>query len=80
MQTARILSPVQVAAKFGRSRPWFYAHRKRLEQLGFPRKDSELGGWPTQSVDNWLDRRENISSHSSVESQALEIVHGMRHA
>lgn len=76
---SRIISPCEVAARFRRSRSWFYSHRKRLEQIGFPPKDTELGGWPVRSVDKWLDQREKIHSHSSVEAQALEIIHGLRH-
>lgn len=76
----RIIKPTEVAERLGHSRPWFYAHRRRLEQLGFPQKDAELRGYDTIAVDNWLDRRANIISQSSVEEQMLEILNGKTHA
>lgn len=77
---ARILSETEVANRLNRSRAWFYANRRRLEQLGFPRKDNALKGRDSVALEAWLDRRSNIISQSSVEQIALERIHGKTHA
>lgn len=43
---------------------WFYAHRKRLEAEGLPKKDKALGGWHRPAVQAWLDRRAGIAPQS----------------
>lgn len=77
---ARILSENDVANRLGHSRAWFYANRKRLEQLGLPKKDQALKGRDSLAVEAWLDRRSGIVSQSSVEQILLERIHGQTHA
>lgn len=76
----RILRVSQVAERFGHSKPWFYARRRRFEQIGFPPKDQELRGWNEIAVDNWLAKRANTVTNSSIEQQALEAIHGTTNA
>lgn len=75
---ARIWNAAQVAAVFGRSANWLYAHRNRLEQLGFPSRDRELGGWHSRAIEAWLDRRAGVESNASIEAEMLEAARGNR--
>lgn len=73
---ARIWQSEHIAARFGRSVAWFYTHRKRLEQLGFPQRDRDLGGWDSRAVEAWLDRRAGVDSNTSIEVEMLEAARG----
>lgn len=76
MSEVKVLRPEDVARRFNHSRPWFYKHRRRLEQLGFPPKDNSVGGWIASAVDNWLDQRGQANSRYNEEDRMLEILHG----
>lgn len=81
---ARIWSPEECAARLNKSVPWFYHHKRRLEQLGMPKKDGTLGGWDSKAFEAWLDRRAGLMSNihgspmvdSHIESQMLEAIRG----
>jgi len=58
----RLWTSEQVAIRLNRSVPWFYEHLPRLKQLGFPRKDEELGGWDSKAIECWIDKRSCLDS------------------
>lgn len=68
--------PDQVATRLNRSIPWLYEHLPRLYQLGFPKKDKELGGWDSVAIESWLDKRSNVTSKMTAEKQMLEAIRG----
>jgi len=71
----QVLRVNEVADRFNHSRAWFYMHKPRLEQLGFPKRDKESGGWLAISVDNWFCQRGG-NAKSNRGSSLLEILHG----
>ena len=58
----RIWSKSQVCARFQRCVSWFDANRSELEAQGFPTFDQLLGGWDSQAVERWFDRRAGIDA------------------
>jgi hypothetical protein len=75
---ARIWGYEECAARLNRSVPWFYSHKRRLEQLGMPRKDLALGGWDSKAFEVWLDQRAGLNTLtvSDIEKQMLEAIRG----
>jgi hypothetical protein len=73
---ARIWSPKECAARLNKSVPWLYAHLPRLQQLGFPRKDRELGGWDSKTIEVWLDQRFMGGATGAREYEMLEAARG----
>lgn len=43
-----------VARRLGRSRSWFYEHRKELERQGFPAPLPIVDRWDPAAVDAWI--------------------------
>ena len=52
----------QVATRLGCCEATFSHHRKELEELGFPAYDAILGGWDSDAIQDWLDRRSGLGS------------------
>jgi predicted DNA-binding transcriptional regulator AlpA len=75
---ARIWKPTECAARLNKSVPWFYSHKRRLEQLGMPKRDKELGGWDSKAFETWLDSRSGMNGQSDVEQEMLGAIHGNR--
>lgn len=68
-----VLNKKQVCQRLGRSQPWFDNIRPQLEQRGFPRKDSLLGGWLVAAVERWISKRSNTEDEETIgEKIALE--------
>lgn len=80
MIVQRIAKADDIATIFSKSKGWFYAHRKRLEQLEFPKRDAELGGWDIMAITAWFDSRSNILKTDNIEQQMLEAINGQHHA
>lgn len=64
----RIWNALQVAARLGIRDSAFYSRRSRLETMGFPQKDDELGGWHAAAIDAWLDNRGRVGKYQTEPS------------
>lgn len=75
---ARIWGYEECSARLNRSVAWFYNHKRRLEQLGMPKKDAALGGWDSKAFEAWIDRRSGFdgSANSDIETQMLGAARG----
>ncbi len=72
----RILNTYQVACRLNKSEQWFASNRNALEGMGFPKKDKVLGGWDSDTIEAWLDRRSGVRDASNIEEQMLEAIRG----
>jgi len=66
----RILDIYQVACRLGACESTFRNRRKKLEELGFPKKDEELGGWDADAIEAWFDRRSGLETGFSFDLEA----------
>ncbi len=67
-QTRILTSPHQVATMLGRGEQWFASRRQMLEQAGFPRQDTLLGGWDIDAINAWLDRRAGLEPNCPTDA------------
>jgi predicted DNA-binding transcriptional regulator AlpA len=72
----RVWGAREIAARLNRSVAWFYEHKARLKQLGFPSRDEVIGGWDSYAVEAWLDRRAGTVNTANIEDQMLEAIRG----
>lgn len=73
---ARIWNWTQTASYLGRSLAAFKDRYPRLLQLGLPAFDDDLGGFDSDAVKAWLDRRSKLETNSAIEAEMLEAARG----
>lgn len=76
MPTPRMLTAFQVACRLNKSEQWFSDNRERLERLSFPTKDKVPGGWDSNAIEAWFDRRMGMRNDSAIEAAMLDAIHG----
>lgn len=54
-ESTRYIDTQSVAKILGRSRAWFYARRRSLENLGFPRPHPIIKRYDSHLIERWVD-------------------------
>lgn len=67
----RIWNLFQVSTRLGWCEATFRQRRKELEGLEFPAHDAILGGWDSDAIEDWLDRRSGLGSGFQSVDDAL---------
>lgn len=62
------IDTTSAARALGRSRSWFYANRRALERIGFPKLHPLIKRYSAASVIKWVDSQRGLTDRSIDEN------------